>query len=273
VEAPMSASPCIKGENPPRAVVLTGTGINCDLETASALQRSGARVEIVHVSDLLAAPERLLQTQLIVFPGGFSYGDDTGAGNALAARLRHRLSGPLQAAIARGALILGICNGFQILVALGILPGGASPRNDPRTAALLPNEPLGFQCRWVNLVAPESRSHVLNGLGNLRLPIAHGEGRFFAPAPLLAQLRENKQIALRYEGGAPNGSLDAIAAVCDPTGQVLGLMPHPERAFDFHQRDDWPRLVARARAEGREHELPPLADGARIFAAAVRCFS
>ena len=255
----------------PSALVLSGAGINCEEETAFALTRAGARASIVHVADLLAAPERLRDVELVVLPGGFSYGDDTGAGNALASRLRHGVGDELRELIHRERLILGICNGFQILVNLGLLPGDAAFGEEPRTAALLTNEPPGFQCRWVDLVAPVSCSPVLSGLGELRLPIAHGEGRFVTSPERLAALRARGQLALHYQGNAPNGSMDRLAGVCDETGRVLGLMPHPERAILFQQRDDWPRRAARLRRAGLP--LPVEADGARIFAAVMRYFS
>jgi phosphoribosylformylglycinamidine synthase len=262
-----------------RAIVLSGTGINCDLETAAAFRLAGARTEIVSVYEWAAVPERLRDVHVLALPGGFSFGDDTGAGNALAHKLRHTLLRHIEAFVERGGLVLGVCNGFQVLVALGLLPGrdaahtrrDARADRDPRDAALLHNEPFGFQCRWVDLEIPEgARSPWVAPLRGrrIRLPIAHGEGRFVADEGVLDVLAGRGQIALRYAGENPNGAARAIAGVSDPTGRILGLMPHPERAVSFTQRDDWTREAERLRRAGQP--LPDRADGAAFFEAAAR---
>jgi phosphoribosylformylglycinamidine synthase subunit PurQ / glutaminase len=265
----------------PRALVLTGTGINCEAETAEALRRAGGAPEIVHVGDLLEAPKRLFDFQMFVVPGGFAYGDDTGSGNALAHRLRHGLGDLLREFVERERLVLGVCNGFQVLVNLGLLPGFADGGGDPRQVVLLPNRPAGYRCRWVDvLVERPSRCPFVRGLESMHIPVGHGEGRFHAEPEVIARLEAERHVVLRYASGGrpaggaypanPNGSTHDIAGICDATGRVFGLMPHPERGMDFTQRDDWPRAAEMLRRRG---EAPPLhADGLAVYAAAVASF-
>jgi phosphoribosylformylglycinamidine synthase len=265
----------------PRALVLTGTGINCEAETAEALRRAGGVPEILHVAELLDLPKRLFDFQMFVLPGGFSYGDDTGSGNALAHRLRHGLGELLREFVERERLVLGVCNGFQVLVNLGLLPGFAEERGDPRQVVLLPNRPAGYRCRWVDLIVERpSRCPFVAGVESLHIPIGHGEGRFHAEPQVLSRLESEGHVVLRYASGGrraggaypanPNGSTHDIAGVCDATGRVFGLMPHPERGMDFTQRDDWPLQAELLRRKGRP--LPEAADGLAVYAAAIRFF-
>ena len=251
----------------PRALVVTGAGINCQRETAAAFAHAGADARIENVAELCAAPERLRDVEVLALPGGFSYGDDTGAGNALAHRLDHALGDALHAFVARGGFVLGVCNGFQVLVRLGLLE---AVRARDTGLALLHNAPLGFQCRWVDLDVGHGASAWLQDLrgAHIRLPIAHGEGRLVATTAALSRLHARAQIALRYAGDNPNGATDAIAGLVDPTGRVFGLMPHPERALLFHQREDWPRVAALLARAGRA--MPTYAAGASFFFSAVR---
>lgn len=239
----------------PKALLLTGYGINCEEETAYAFQACGAQTAIVHVNDLIAAPQQLADYQIFVVPGGFSYGDDTGSGNALANKMRHSLWSELMAFVAADHLVLGICNGFQVLVNLGLLPGAEDGSFGDRRVALIANRTARYECRWVNLLAAAGESIFLRGVSSLNLPVAHGEGRFYAPSETLSELSQRRQIALRYATGAdqpaqglfpanPNGSLDDIAGLCAAQGRILGLMPHPERAFRLNQMPDWPERLA-----------------------------
>jgi phosphoribosylformylglycinamidine synthase len=235
----------------PGVLLLTGYGINCEEETAYAFQACGAKPKIVHVNDLIAAPKQLNDYQIFVVPGGFSYGDDTGSGNALANKMRHTLWPELMEFVAADHLVLGICNGFQVLVNLGLLPGGADNSFGERRVALIANCSARYECRWVNLAAAASDAVFLRDVESLYLPVAHGEGRFFAPPETLAELKERRQVALRYVNSEnqpaagvfpvnPNGSLDDIAGICAADGRIFGLMPHPERAFRVNHLPSWP---------------------------------
>ncbi|MBX5455387.1 MAG: phosphoribosylformylglycinamidine cyclo-ligase [Thermogemmatispora sp.] len=218
----------------PRALVLRAPGINCERETAYACRLAGFETELVHINRLLREPERLLSYHFLVLPGGFSYGDDLGAGTLLAKNLTVHLGRQLQRFVEEGRPLLGICNGFQVLVRAGLLPH-TDWRNLRQTASLTFNSSGRFECRWISLVTESSRCIFTRGIYRpLELPVAHGEGRFvIASAEQLEELRQHEQIALLYDGDGypanPNGSQANVAGVCNPAGNVLGLMPHPER--------------------------------------------
>jgi len=242
----------------PVILILRGPGTNCDLETEHACARAGGAPERVHVRQLISEPARLRGAGLLVFPGGFSYGDDLGAGRVLAGEVRARLLPEIDALIERGGLVLGICNGFQVLVRLGLVPGGP---HAPQGAALTNNDSGRFEDRWIHLAVASRRSPFLQAGPDLfALPVAHGEGKYVpGPGWPLERLRAGDQIALRYwaaRGGPaaypenPNGSTDGIAGVTDPTGRVLGLMPHPERHFEGWQHPAWTRAGAKAEGDG-----------------------
>jgi phosphoribosylformylglycinamidine synthase I len=235
----------------PKALVLYGYGLNCDYETAFALQQAGAEAVRVHTTDLLEDPRLLWDYHLLAVPGGFSWGDDHGAGVILALRLKLALGSALAEFIAAGRLVIGICNGFQVLVNLGLLPG-LPGRTDARLAALIPNDCGNFRDAWVHLKAIPSKCVFTQGLDFFELPIRHGEGKFYTDGPVLAELADRGQIALKYatpSGKAamgrfpynPNGSLMDIAGICDATGRVLGLMPHPEAHISCLQHPTWTR--------------------------------
>ncbi len=238
----------------PSALVLTAPGINCDRELAHAFELAGASAELVHINRLLADPPMLQRFDLIGLPGGFSYGDAVGAGRIVAAIVRRKLYGDFVAAIARGVPIIAPCNGFQIAVQSGLLPGPSAgerfPERPPRpTVALAPNESGRFVDRWCGVEVPAgTRCIWTRGLEvqgeSAVLPVAHGEGRFLPSSPdLLARLGSAGQIALRYrQGDNPNGSAANIAGICDASGLVLGLMPHPERFTRWTQHPRWTRL-------------------------------
>ncbi len=199
----------------PVALVLAAAGTNRDHDVAFALDLAGAESKIVLLSDLIERPSLLGDGQIAVIAGGFSYADALGAGRMFALQLEHRVGEALRGFVAAGKPVIGICNGFQVLTRTGLLPG-----------ALGHNESGHFQCQWVRLDAPISRCIWTTGVASIDCPIAHGEGRYTHPDP--SGLDVAGQVALRYSGVNPNGSVDAIAGVCDPTGVVLGLMPHPE---------------------------------------------
>lgn len=203
-----------------QALVIAGPGTNRDPAAARALRLAGAEAEIARSAALLAEPGRLDHYQLLVIAGGFSHADALGAGRMLALELMRGANGALAAALTgfveRGGAILGICNGFQVLTRTGLLPG-----------ALGHNAQGRFECSWVELEPVPSRSIWMDGIESIiECPIAHGEGRYVHPDP--EALLAAGQVAVRYRGRNPNGSVADIAGVCDTTGRVMGLMPHPE---------------------------------------------
>ncbi|MCB9915449.1 MAG: phosphoribosylformylglycinamidine synthase I [Planctomycetes bacterium] len=242
----------------PRALVLRAAGTNCEAETARALRLGGAEVEVLHHNRLVAEPQRLDELEIVVFAGGFSYGDDVGAGRVWGLDLRHRLAAALRAYVDRGGLALGVCNGFQVLVDSGLF--GSVDAQGRRDIALTNNASNHYECRWVELEAQPCACPWIVAGERMPVPVAHAEGRFVVKdAATLARLKANGQIALVYvdpAGGEPaypadpNGSVAHIAGLCDPTGRVLGLMPHPERNLDPWNHPRWTRLGARTEGEG-----------------------
>ncbi len=214
---------------------MSGYGLNCEEETKFAFDLVGGAADIVHINDLIATPKMLLAYQILVFPGGFSYGDDTGSGKAYANKFKNHLARELEEFLSRDTLAIGICNGFQIMTNLGILPG-----------ALAHNKKGRYIDRWVDLEVENSKSPWLKGIKKISLPIAHGEGRYVNGKE---NLKRNKQIAFTYVKGEiakfqnieynPNGAEQDIAGVLSYDGRVLGMMPHPERAMFAHQNPMW----------------------------------
>jgi len=246
----------------PRVCVLKADGTNCEDETAHAFALVGARPAVVPMNGLRAGDERLAAYDLLAIPGGFSYGDDVGAGTVMAVELMSFLADELGEFARAGKPILGVCNGFQVLVRTGLLPFGAL---GTISAALAQNAVGRYECRWVALIPDAATvSPVVRALPErMSLPLAHGEGRFIAPEATLDRIEAEGLVALRYadaEGhptGAypanPNGAARAIAGVTDPSGRVIGLMPHPERFVARHQHPSW---------RTREHDEP---DGLTFF--------
>ena len=252
-----------------RALVLTGFGINCDLETQAALNRAGAEADRVHLNDIIEKPALLDAYHILAFPGGFSFGDDVASGKILANRLRYKLGGPLKQFVDAGKLVIGICNGFQVMVKLGILP--LFDAEFVQEVTLTHNDSGRFENRWVCLrTAPDTRCIWLRGIARLELPVRHGEGKFIPrDDTVLQRLRDNGQVAVRYvmpdgataRGGFPanpNGSVDDIAGICDPTGRIFGLMPHPEAFVDRTNHPRWTR-----------EDLPEEGLGLQVFRNAV----
>lgn len=268
-----------------RALVLAGFGLNCDLETTHALNLAGAEAERVHISQLTGtaaqpATADLGDYHILVFDGGFSWADDHGAGVLFASRMRSHLGGRLREFLQDGGLVLGICNGFQALVNLGLLPMLDSQWQ--RGVALAANDCGNFQDRWVELLT-EADSHCLltKGIDRLDLPIRHGEGKLVCEPEVLARLEGEGLVAFRYGNGKgrradgrfpanPNGSLADIAGLCDPSGRVLGLMPHPEGFYRLSQHPDWTLWRERSRREGKELNPHQAGAGLDIFINAVR---
>ncbi|MDE2337433.1 MAG: phosphoribosylformylglycinamidine synthase subunit PurQ [Alphaproteobacteria bacterium] len=210
----------------PVFLILSGDGINCERETAAALAAAGAKAEIVHINDLAARPDSLARFDGMAIPGGFSFGDELGSGQILALKIRHKLGKRFFDFVAARKPVIGICNGFQVLVKLGLLP---YPETQKRVMALAPNTQGGFIDRWVTLQpAQNSVCKWTEGMETFDLPIRHGEGRVvFSEDAIYHELRDNGQIALAYAEDV-NGSHKRIAGLCDPSGLIFGLMPHPE---------------------------------------------
>lgn len=236
------------------ALVLTTSGINCDRELAHAFELAGATAELVHLNRLLAEPGMVDRYSLIGLPGGFSYGDAIGAGRIAATLMREALYPAFVSAIARGVPIIATCNGFQIAAQMGLLPGPAAGEPWPAvparpTVGLAANDTARFVDRWCAVEIPDGTRCIwtqgieLEDAGGV-LPVAHGEGRFtVGPDLAVSRLAADGQIALRYRPGEnPNGSLDAVAGICDASGLVLGLMPHPERFTRWTHHPQWTRL-------------------------------
>lgn len=247
-----------------KVLVLRAPGTNCDAETAFAFQQTGAIASLVHINQFIRGEQRLADFQILTIPGGFTYGDDISGGKVLANELRLRLGEEVLRFIEDGRLVLGICNGFQVLVKAGILPkvgDGGLPE-----LTLAPNDSGKFECRWVYMgVNRDSPCIFTRGIDRLYLPVAHAEGKVVAEPDTLAKLdvtlyytdeHGNRDAGYPYN---PNGSMGNIAGICDSSGRVFALMPHPERHIRGTQHPRWTRLGA------KEH-----GDGFQIFLNAVK---
>lgn len=254
----------------PKVCVLRSAGTNCDKETAFAFSKAGAVAELVHINQLVSGRQNLSAYQILALPGGFTYGDDLGAGRVFANELKSKLRNMLKEFVDDGKLIIGICNGFQILVKSGLLPGS----NDfQQTASLIINDSGKFEDRWVYLKSQKVPAY--RQAGKVRsqkcvwtrglpeiiyLPVAHGEGKFITQdKSALKKLKNNGQIVFQYSDGAgslagyphnPNGSLENIAGITDRTGRIFGLMPHPERHIAFIQHPRWTGLKKKKEGDG-----------------------
>jgi phosphoribosylformylglycinamidine synthase len=265
-------------------LIITGDGLNCERETAWAFSLAGAQCELVHISDVLSRTTTLNVFRALAFIGGFSNGDHLGAGTVQAGRFRHSLREDVSRFVAAGRPIIGICNGFQTLVKMGILPG--APNDDPisgparmekwrRNATIMVNDSGKFEDRWVHLVVNRDSPCIwTRGLRRLFLPVRHGEGKFvMAGEAELDRLESDNRVAARYataRGVAtqrypenPNGSPRAVAAVCDSSGLIFGLMPHPESFVSPYNHPSWTREASLGRSQ------PPQGQGLAIFRNAV----
>jgi len=252
----------------PRVLVLRAPGANCDEEAQFAFEQAGGIAERVHINRLRENPKLLRRYQILAVPGGFTYGDDVAAGKILGNQLRHFLNDALREFRDKEKLLLGICNGFQALLKAGLI---VPPDEDGPLATLAHNSHGKFEDRWIHLQANPGRCVFLKGYQKLQLPIAHGEGNFICRKEwILKGLEQAGQVVLRYVDGEgkpgafpvnPNGSQGDVAGVCDATGRVLGLMPHPERHVLPTQHPQWTR-----------RGLAPEGDGLRLFRNAVEYF-
>jgi phosphoribosylformylglycinamidine synthase len=267
----------------PRVLVLRAPGTNCDVETAHAFALAGGLPEQLHVNRVLEEPARLGEFQVLCIPGGFSYGDDIAAGRILGNQIQHHLADALKSFHEKGKLILGICNGFQVLLKTNLL--AAADDRGP-TATLTLNDSGHFEARWVRVSADPGKCVFLSGVSEIELPVAHAEGKFVVRnEDVFRGMEASGQIALRYTSIAdsrdrseirnpkseiepqvpypanPNGAMGDVAGICDATGRVFGLMPHPERIVDPAQHPRWTREPRREAGEGL-----------RVFQNAVRYF-
>lgn len=256
---------------PERALIMSGYGINSEMETQEALMRVGIGSDIVHINDLIAGRQKLSAYRLLVFPGGFSYGDDTGAGNAYANRVRNNLWEELQEFLDGDNLVLGICNGFQILANLGLVP--AFDRSLSRGIALMPNQYGRLECRFVTL-KPANANLWTKGIEKIYCPVSHGEGNFSCSKETLQKIKRQKMVAFTYckedmspANGEypynPNGAIEDIAGITSANGKVLGMMPHPERAMEFTNLYNWPLLKEQLKRSGEK--LPTESLNMQIF--------
>jgi len=254
-----------------KAIVVTGYGINCEMETAHAFKLAGAEAEIVHLGKLFYGEKSLEDYQILAIPGGFSFGDDIGSAKVLANKMKHKIGEQIQKFVREEKLVIGVCNGFQALVKMGVLPGFDKVYTH-QLATLTLNASGRFEDRWVYL-KPNPKSHCVWTKGlekTVYLPVRHGEGKFLVNSEgILNRLHMNNQVVLQYStpGGSvsekyplnPNGSVDSIAGLCDESGRVFGLMPHPEA---FLYRTNHPRWT--------REDLPEAGDGRLFFENAVK---
>lgn len=267
-----------------KALVLTGYGLNCDYETDFSLRMAGADPERIHINDLIACGEKgarvgLEDYHILVLGGGFSWADDHGAGVIMAARLRYNIGEEIEEFIRKGRLIIGICNGFQALVNLGLLPGFDGDYRS-RKIALTYNDSGNFVDTWVRLKIKEDTVCIFTkGISSIELPVRHGEGKFYAEKGIIDRLIKKNQVVLQYadkEGNPaqgrwpfdPNGSLYDIAGICDSTGRIFGLMPHPEAYNHFTNHPDWVMKREELARRGKTIEKEE-GEGVAIFRNAV----
>ncbi|MDD3905001.1 MAG: phosphoribosylformylglycinamidine synthase I [Candidatus Omnitrophica bacterium] len=262
----------------PKVIVLRTAGTNCDKETAFAFETAGAETELVHINELTARRKDINDYHILAIPGGFTYGDDIASGKILANELKFKIEDSLQKFIEDGKLIIGICNGFQVLVKAGLLPNLSGDFCTIETTLTL-NDSNKFEDRWVYLKngAGSGKRNKCVWTGGIEkvihLPVAHGEGKFIpANKKILGILKKEGLIALEYVDAHgkkcgypdnPNGSVDNIAGICDRTGRIFGLMPHPERHISIFQDPHWTRLNVK-RKKGEE------GDGLVIFKNGVK---
>ncbi len=238
-----------------RVLVLRAPGTNCDVETMFAFEQAGAEASRIHINRLIRGEEQLANYQVMVIPGGFTYGDDITAGRILANEIKLKLGDAIQRFIESGGLILGICNGFQILVKAGLLPEPTSQL--PQLMTLDTNDSGKFECRWVHLGVNKDINCVFTeGIDSMYLPVAHAEGKVITDTEGLPRLKAvlyytdeqgNNKADYPYN---PNGSVENIAGICDSSGRVFGLMPHPERYIRGTQHPQWTRFGAKERGDG-----------------------
>ncbi|MCP4670682.1 MAG: phosphoribosylformylglycinamidine synthase subunit PurQ [Desulfobacula sp.] len=256
------------------ALILTGFGLNCDNETAHVFELAGAIAHKIHINTLISGKVKLEDFQILVFGGGFSWGDDHGAGVIQALKLKDHIGKELLSFVDNGNLVIGICNGFQALVNLGLLPGIDNDYTR-RSVAITYNDCGNFRDQWVHLAAnPKSPCVFTKDIDIADFPIRHGEGKFIADKKTIDSLVSRDLIVFQYAdkkgipaNGSfplnPNGSIDDIAGICDPTGRIFGLMPHPEGYNHFTNHPDWTRNAQILKRKGKD--LDQITIGVKLF--------
>ncbi|KKP51499.1 MAG: Phosphoribosylformylglycinamidine synthase 1 [Candidatus Roizmanbacteria bacterium GW2011_GWA2_33_33] len=251
----------------PKVLILSGYGLNCEDETKYAFELAGGLGKIIHINDLIKNKNQLNDFQIMAIPGGFAYGDDTGSGNAYSLKLKNHLWENLLKFVIKDRLVIGICNGFQILVNLGLVPA-LNRKYGERQVALLPNESTRYTTGWFDLKITNDTPW-LTGIKKISLPIAHGEGKFFASKEVLSQINKKNLVVIKYINN-PTGTLENIAGITDESKRIFGLMPHPERAMFFTQLPNWPYLKEKYLRERKK--LPEFGPGLQIFKNGVNYF-
>ncbi|MCF7791388.1 MAG: phosphoribosylformylglycinamidine synthase I [Victivallales bacterium] len=233
-----------------KSLIITGYGLNCETETKAAFDYCGATSDLIHLNDILKEKNILNSYHILSFIGGFSFGDHLGGGTVFANKVKYGLKEQITEFIKSGKLIIGICNGFQTLIRMGLLPGLKENYFTSQKVALDWNDSGVFRDSWVTLKTnPESPCVFIKDINKIELPIRHGEGKFVAEKDILDELESENLVAFRYadKNGRPtsqfpynpNGSLNNIAGICDPTGRIFGLMPHPEAYLSPYNHPNW----------------------------------
>lgn len=265
-----------------KAIIMSGYGINCEEESKYAFELAGATATIVHINDLILGKDKLSNYDIMMFPGGFSYGDDTGSGNAFANRIRNNLWEDVLQFVSDGKLILGICNGFQIMTHLGLFTLTEEETPSKRIHSMEANDHNRYECRWVTVRGESSKCVFTENVDITHLPIAHGEGRFYCSDEVLEKLEDNDQVVFRYcskfgkrpQGKFPinpNGAKGDVAGICDATGRIMGMMPHPERGLFSVSEPEYHLKKEKALRDGKTY--PELIESnLKIFKNAVKYF-
>jgi phosphoribosylformylglycinamidine synthase len=254
-------------------LIITGFGLNCEKETAYAFESCGANAEQIHLNDIINHKRSLDEFHILAFIGGFSFGDHLGAGTVFANKIKFKLRPELKKFVDEGKLVIGVCNGFQTLTRLGLVPALGGKYFDQQVA-LAHNDSGVFRDDWVYLKANKKSPCVFtSGIDTIRMPIRHGEGKFVASPDIVNEIENKNLTVFRYadsEGKTaetfpenPNGSINAIAGICDETGRIFGLMPHPEAFLSPYNAPDWT-------ARKLEGKLPEYGEGRIIFENAVK---
>lgn len=263
----------------PKVIVFAGYGFNSEEETKFAFDIAGGISDIAHINDVIDGKYKLSNYQIIALGGGFAYGDDTGAGNGYAQKMKNHLWEDLIKFIEKDKLIIGICNGFQVLMNLGLVPA-INKKYGAREMGLMPNAVPRYTVRFIDLKIESKKSPWYKDMKSFSIPVANGEGRLFAPKDVIKVINDHNLVGARYFKGKmsgfldlpynPNGSIEDIASITDETGRVMGLMPHPERAMFFTQMPNWELLKEKYKKEGKK--IPEYGPGLQIFKNGIEYF-